>query len=190
MKKSFLLIVILMLAVQVNASITIQAIDEAYQRGELNADQMILNKIYAMFDPQQVDVQFRAGETELLKCGTPIMIQYEALEASLEPATVEIVEGYLNPQNDGLRSTYDSPGGHFRFTYFTSGTGAVSATDSDVNGIPDYVEWAASYLDNVWAMEVDAAGFAGPNHVGGDYLCYLLHQKKKQKVELSFHKNH
>jgi len=150
------------------ASTTLTAIDAAFERGELSQDEMILNKIYSFLQPELLDHRFQADEPEVIKCGTPILIEYEALQAVLAETTINTIEDLLLPSSDGLRETFFSPGGHFSFNYSTTGAGAVPAADADANGVPDYVEWAADYLDFTWAQEVDSADFAGPNHVGGD----------------------
>jgi len=149
------------------ASTTLIAIDAAFEQGDLSRDEMILNKIYAIFEPQRIDTRFQQDQPGKLKCGTPTLIQYENMQADLLQSTISQVQEYLEPQRE-IMTLFDSPGGHFRFSYSTTGGDAVSATDGDMNGVPDYVEWAAEYLDYTWAKEVDAAGFAGPNHVGGD----------------------
>lgn len=150
------------------ASTTITAIDEAYGRGELTLDESILNKVYAFLSPDLLDVRFKEAQVELIKCGTPILIEYEASQSLLAQSTIDTIEELLTPNNDGLRSIYLSPGGHFSLEYFTTGGDAVPSADSDANGVPDYVEWAGNYLDLTWEMEVDSAEFAGPNHIGGD----------------------
>jgi len=160
---------LLLVVTSLCATPSIDAINEAFGRGEINADEMILNKMYVLFDPQQVDQRFQSREQNLLKCGTPIIIEYEEMQVDLQESTITIVENYLIPNRE-LRELYDSPGGHFRFSYSTTGTNAVPAADNDFSGVPDYVEWAATYLDYTWEKEVESAGFAGPNHVGGDGL--------------------
>ena len=150
------------------ASTTITAIDEAFERGELSQDERILNKVYSFLQPDLLDPQFQNIESGKLKCGTPILIEYEALKPDLAQTTIDIIEGLLLPSMDGLRAIFLSPGGHFSLNYATTGSNAVPAADADGSGVPDFVEWAAAYFDYSWAQEVDSAGFAGPNHVGGD----------------------
>ena len=150
-----------------NALQSVASIDEAFQRGEITLDQKILNKVYLIFDQSKMAPEFRPIGRTKLKCGTLIIAEYENQRVNLLPSTTSIVDGFLDRSMD-LRSVYDSPSGHFRFSYSTTGIDAVPATDNDQSGIPDYVEWAASYLDYTWEMEIDSAGFAGPNHTGGD----------------------
>ena len=150
------------------ASTTLTAIDAAFDQGELTQDERILNKVYSFLQPELLDARFQVDELEIIKCGTPILIEYETLQPVLSESTIHTIENLLLPSSNGLRSTYFSPGGHFSFDYLTTGAGSVPSTDADASGVPDYVEWAATYLDYTWAQEVDSAGFAGPNHVGGD----------------------
>ncbi|NQT64446.1 MAG: hypothetical protein HQ556_15905 [Candidatus Marinimicrobia bacterium] len=168
MLNRLLIIISLLVTGNLLASTTLTAIEEAFERGELTQDERILNKVYAMLQPELLDTRFQEIEIGAIKCGTPILIEYEALQPELAQTTIDIIEALLLPSVDGLREIFISPGGHFSFNYATTGTNAVPATDSDVSGVPDFVEWAATYLDYTWAQEVDSAGFAGPNHVGGD----------------------
>lgn len=168
MLKRLLIVFTLMVTGNLFASATITVIDEAYGRGELTLDESILNKVYSFLSPELLDARFVDAQAGPIKCGTPILIEYEALQSQLTPGTINIIEALLTPSSDGMRSIYLSPGGHFSLDYSTTGTDAVPSADSDANGVPDYVEWAATYLDHTWEMEVDSAEFAGPNHVGGD----------------------
>ena len=149
------------------ASQTMQALDEAFARGEIDRNEQILNKFHAMFEPELIDARFRPAEPEILRCGTPLIIEYNEHSNELDEATIAIIEDYLAP-NPELREIFISPGGHFSFNYSTTGTNSVPSADTDASGVPDYVEWAAEYMDYTWTQEVDAAGFAGPNHTGGD----------------------
>ena len=168
--KKMILFVVFLTSATLNAAHPIVAIQAAYAQDEISVDEMILNKVYSFLDPDLLDPRFQSPGRELLKCGTPVLIEYEQLQSQLQESTISIIENLLLPQASGLRENYFSPGGHFVFSFSTTGTNAVPAADSDNSGIPDYVEWAGEYLDFTWAQEIDSAGFAGPNHVGGDGL--------------------
>ncbi len=160
-----------------NVPQTIASIDAAFQQGAISLDKKILNKIYLIYDQGKMDPQFRPAQPEWMRCGTPIIIEYEREKTSLRPGTISEIEHYLNPDpSPAIRSIYDSPGGHFRLTYSTTGANAVPAADNDFSGVPDYVEWAAQYLEHTWEMEIDSAGFAGPNLTGGDGLYNISFQ--------------
>ena len=66
--------------------------------------------------------------------------------------------------------TYDSPSGFFKLHYDTLGSDAVSPIDNDANGIPDYIDRCASYVDSSLAIHNDL-GYLNPppdNDRGGD----------------------
>ncbi len=60
-----------------------------------------------------------------------------------------------------------SPSGHFTIHYDTSGYNAVPLEDLSGNGIPDYVDSAAVFLDHVWDVEINQLGFAPPPDSSG-----------------------
>ncbi len=150
------------------ATTSLAAIDNAFSRGEISADEMILNKIYSLLDPERVDTRFNTDEQILYKCGTPILMQFERMRPQLSDETIRIINTYLSNSTRDLRSIYLTPGGHFSIDYLTTGTNAVPSADTDTSGVPDYVERAAEFLDLTWTQELDSAGFGAPNHTGGD----------------------
>ena len=65
---------------------------------------------------------------------------------------------------------YISPSGRFTLYYDISGTHAVPLEDFSQNGIPDYIDSAAVFLDYVWQVEIDELGFRPPPDINGDPL--------------------
>jgi len=68
-------------------------------------------------------------------------------------------------QQQGRPSTqafYTSNSGRFRIHYDTSGLHAVSLTDLNGNGAPDYVEEVGATADSVWSLQIDRFGFRPP----------------------------
>lgn len=51
---------------------------------------------------------------------------------------------------------------HFRFHYDKTGSDAVSATDTNNNTTPDYVEFMAAEFENVYKKEIETLGFVAP----------------------------
>ncbi|HVZ41280.1 MAG TPA: MXAN_6640 family putative metalloprotease [Candidatus Kapabacteria bacterium] len=79
-------------------------------------------------------------------------------------------------------ATLLSPGGHFRLHYdIQDSTDHVPLADLDGNGIPDFIDSAAFYLENTWNVEINQYGFLPPapdNNRGGGpevdvYFCQL-----------------
>jgi len=67
------------------------------------------------------------------------------------------------PLNQSDKSAYISPLGHFILTFDTTGINAVPSLDvSPINGIPDFVERCAGFLDQSWQTEIDVLGFPAP----------------------------
>jgi MYXO-CTERM domain-containing protein len=58
--------------------------------------------------------------------------------------------------------TYGSPGGRFLVHYTTMGPNAVPAKDSDVSGVPDFVEEVGSVYEEVLTVYHDELGFRAP----------------------------
>lgn len=64
-------------------------------------------------------------------------------------------------------TSYDSPEGHFRIWYVTTGTdrpgsGHGVPSDQNSNGIPDWVEKCAEFFEASWTTTVDDMGFRPP----------------------------
>ena len=111
-----------------------------------------------------------------LRCGTPHVLQ--ALDAA----------SALGPEHLRLKLVQDrriaqhillTPSGHFRVHYDTEGRHAVPPTDDDSNGIPDYIDLAATVLDSTWILEVEQLGYKPPpsdKGLGGgdEYDIYIV----------------
>ncbi|MCD6595602.1 T9SS type A sorting domain-containing protein [bacterium] len=51
---------------------------------------------------------------------------------------------------------------HFKLWYDTTGNDAVYPTDTDDDGIPDYIEQAGIYLEHAWSIVIDSLGYKQP----------------------------
>jgi hypothetical protein len=136
-------------------------VDAAVASGQLTEEQGLLYKIQYGFAPEKLPAEYRPEGFYPLKNATEIIWQYEQMRDRLSPRMVAEVDGYLSPP--AAKSTYLSLSGRFRLTYDTVGTNAVPATDTNpANGIPDFVEKCASYMDTSWDTEVTTLGFTAP----------------------------
>ena len=111
-----------------------------------------------------------------LRCGTPYVLQAmsAASELSTEHQRLKLVQRRPSTQHSLL-----TPSGHFRVHYDTEGSDAVDPTDDDANGIPDYIDLAATVLDSTWELEVEQLGYNPPpsdNGLGGgeEYDVYFV----------------
>ena len=107
-----------------------------------------------------------------LRCGTPYLLQ--AMEESTEHQRLKLVQHRPSTQHSLL-----TPSGHFRVHYDAEGSDAVDRTDDDGNGIPDYIDLAATVLDSIWTLEVEQLGYNPPpsdHGLGGgdEYDVYIM----------------
>lgn len=130
--------------------------------GTMSAEQALLTKFYYALDRDRLPADLRPEGVAPLKCGTPLIQEYLRVRAELSPAAVAIIEGILHPADEPSRAVYNSPSGHFRITYSTTGTNAVPLTDLNANGVPDYVERVAEYFDYSWQREITELLFQAP----------------------------
>ncbi len=146
-------------------------IEKFHQDGKISYQEQLLQKFYYIFDKQKLAPQFKFENDYPVKCATSLILEYQKNKHLLDQRIIDEIEHYLHPSKflSPTAFTYDSPGGKFRLTYETTGPNAVPTTDSNGNGIPDFVEWVANYFDYVWAFEVDTLGFLPPPIGSGKY---------------------
>jgi len=128
--------------------------------GLITADEALLLKFQYGFEPARLPADLQPEVFAPMKSGTPLVIEYLQREDRLDPAIRTAIEGYLTPPTD--RPSYFSPSGNFRLFYATTGADAVPPADANSNGIPDFVENCALYLDYSWQRECDELGFEAP----------------------------
>lgn len=64
---------------------------------------------------------------------------------------------------------YDTPEGHFRIHYDTTGTHAVYQAGIDIDpadGVPDYVNRTGEYFERAWRFDADTLGYDYPPYDG------------------------
>lgn len=138
-------------------------LDRAVAHGELTAEDALLYEVYYAFSPEDLPAEWRPTSFVPLKCGTGLMRRIDEMRPTLSAETLKAIETRLTPAASPDKATYLSPLGHFSLTYLTSGTDAVPTTDVDpANGVPDYVEKIAGYLDVSWETEIVTMGFTAP----------------------------
>lgn len=177
MKKSLLLFVLILVAAASSwaatpASEFLQQVDRDVRNGHITAEQALLYKIQYGFDPESLPVAYQPKEFSPLKCASGVLAEFERTRNELSTDTVNKIEAYLKKEIEpnADKATYISPAGHFRVTYLTTGTNAVPTADTDpANGIPDFVEKCAQYMDYSWLVECDQLGFTTPPTPTGYY---------------------
>ena len=91
------------------------------------------------------------------KCGT-FGIRHETSMKSILKG-----ERVLKPS---LPFSIVSDRGHFRIHYVLSGPDAVDSTDTNRNGIPDYVDSCGNAFEYAYTIQVDSMGFPPPPNNG------------------------
>ena len=99
---------------------------------------------------------------DCVKCGTPEILML--LESGAAKTAGRPTVGTT------LGTTVLSSLNHFRVHYDTTGYNKPNMTDSNKNGIPDYIDSTLVYLEYAWSLEIDTLGYDPPlpdNGAGG-----------------------
>lgn len=177
MKRILALLGLLSLFLTINAhnNETIKKITEAYQSGQINYEEAILQKFYTVFDQSNLKSEYLVTSQSVVKCATHLVSEYRKNRSELSEKTRSIIDQFINAElkksnNNTVQATYISPYQKFELNYSTSGSNAVPAQDLDNSGIPDYVERVAEYFDHSWRVLIDTLGFKEiPLNVGEYY---------------------
>ena len=129
-----------------------------YAKGNLTYQQYLEYSALNLFVPDKVPQQYRVSVEELpLKSGTFLIQEIKTHWNELSLQCQQILAKYLSRPE--LSYSILSQSKIFRIHYTTEGYDAVRRTDSDSNGIPDYAEKAAEYLDYAYHLLVDSLGY-------------------------------
>jgi uncharacterized membrane protein len=155
-------------------------IEQAYVRGVITLDQWVLYQAYGLRDPSKLPAEYSSTQPE--KCATWVLDNIHRLWNSISPITkAELhelgfsISGILE-RPIGLDDTRTTA--HF-IVHYTIGIGnidAVSPTDGDLNGTPDYIDTVLTTIENVWNVEVGTMGYSAPPPDSGDdrYDAYIF----------------
>ncbi len=155
------------------------AIRADFEAGIISADEMALLQLTAITDRSNLPAPYQPSalstSTTHMRWGTMALLDIKRNWSSLSASTQLTVSEALN--RPSLTHTFDSPGGYFKLHYTDTGSDAVPPEDLDTDGIPDYIESCAAYLDTTYTMHT-SLGYMDPpldNGVGGDdrYDVYL-----------------
>ncbi|MBN1212997.1 MAG: hypothetical protein JXA92_10500 [candidate division Zixibacteria bacterium] len=97
------------------------------------------------------------------KCGTAALLDFIEVRDKLNPNLMNSLgaELYVRPVLD---LSYDSPGGEFKIHYTKTGPDSVyrASVDSDIDGVPDFVERVALIADSVYEHIINELGYPIP----------------------------
>lgn len=139
--------------------------------GRLDARSADLLRLTRVFAPETLPAAYRALADRPLRCATPLLLAYTSRLDELSPPVRQRLEQWLRPRATLAKATeYVSSGGRFRLSYETSGTHAVPSEDvAPANGVPDFVERCAQYLEESWELQFTELEFVAPDLSSGPY---------------------
>ncbi len=155
----------------------VNIVDQRVERGELSADEGLLLKFQYCFDRAKLPEDLQPNGLAPMKCATHLVQEYLSTQDRMPREISEAIEGYLAVPTDGNRLEYFSATGLFRINYYTSGGNSVPLFDGNSNGVPDYVERIAEYMDYSYTFECETLGFQSPPFAAaGGYMSIYLAQ--------------
>lgn len=135
---------------------TVPQILLTFEEGTMNAEQTYLEmrKVYE--------------NGAIHKCITPLHIFSHKHKSEISASVL------LDPRKNDRRvkaaqASFTSPSGKFVFTYQTTGSNAVPSADNNSNGVPDFVEWAATAADSSYKVLIETQGYTDPIPAGATY---------------------
>ncbi len=146
-----------------SAADDLSRLKQLYDKGELSRDEWIVESV------RRLTTETKQISHEPIKCGTHVIQSlrrnYHLLSplaqdrlATLGVRTFGEHAGLSRPT--GLDETHDI--NNYRIHYTISGNDAVDATDSDMDGTPDYIDIIAATLTTVDSLELDEYKFSIP----------------------------
>lgn len=127
-------------------------IDQAVSSGSMTKSDGRIMKLQSLLDPHTLPAEYRITEDSgaMVKCGFPLSGDLARYWNELNAQQQSLATALIGrPATD---TSVVSPGTQFRLHYDTTGPGAVPLADLGANGVPDYVERAAAYLDSAWNL--------------------------------------
>ena len=119
----------------------------------------LFNRSAAIFRPDLLPVDSPYFHDRAI-CGTPVIMalatQWPRLSKNTQQAFAHVFE------RPAMADSINSPGGHFRIHYDTSGQHAVAPADADGDGVPDYVQEVAATFDATWALQIENLRYRVP----------------------------
>jgi hypothetical protein len=156
---------------EVGGKSSLDLIEEDYAAGLLDKNNASRYREYAVSLPSKLPSKYRS--TMKGKDATYSMVllarDWDELSASTKKEILDIRANGFSQLNE----TVTTP--HFVLHYATQGDNAVPAQDNDRNGVPDYIDVAATSMEDVWNREIVQLGYPAP--VGTPGLKFHIYYK-------------
>ncbi len=149
-------------------------IENDYAAGTITLDQRAVYIATAIRRPESLPVKYAivkgTNESVVLpgRGATLALLQIKKDWDKLQSSTQNAVAQVLTRWSTAF--TFDTPSGFFKVHYDITGTHGVPSSDVSGNGIPDYVDKAAAYLDSTYTKNITLGYLLPPSDgaVGGD----------------------
>ncbi|MDQ7052216.1 MAG: FlgD immunoglobulin-like domain containing protein [candidate division KSB1 bacterium] len=141
-------------------------IEADFSKNLITLDEWARYSIYSVFDPQRLPAPY--SELPSTSLSTYLTTKIFQVWDRLDVSTQNLLQKYgftptgaLSPPNDLPLSSEST---HFVFHYsITPGdTNAIDSTDTDANGIPDYVDQMKAIFEHVYTFIVDSMKYTAP----------------------------
>lgn len=100
-------------------------------------------------------------------CGFKDLVELRQQIRQMSTANQALFESLMPAQPPVRQDSVLSPSGRFRLYFDREDRHAVPLEDVSGNGIPDYVDSAAVYLDLAWQVQIEQLGFRPPPNQDG-----------------------
>ncbi len=151
----------------------LSVIEQDYSSGSLTFDQKALLEVTAIRNYHALPAKYQtlnlaASQRVDTRGATMTLVDIRVNWDKLSSSTQNAIVAALGRQP--ADSVYLSPSGFFEFHYNLTGTDAVPADDSDLDGVPDFVERCAAYCDTALAVQQQLGYLMPPSDgtLGGD----------------------
>ena len=141
-------------------------LEQQLAENKITIDEWAKNIAYSIFEPGKLPLEYKNLERDGLQTWilSEIFNNWNKLNIStkLELQKYGFTNnGALAPPS-GLDSTRETT--HFKFHYSVASgdTNAITSTDTDNNGTPDYLDSMMTVLEHVWSFEIDSMGYTAP----------------------------
>lgn len=155
---------------------SIRSAEHAFQLGEISGYERLVRIAESLYDLD--DSQVTENEKPL-KCGAGYALQiFNSMDQFSPSLRASLRKAFSRPS---LQNTFDTPEGHFKIHYNTTGRDIVyqsSVDNSPGDGHPDFINRIGQYLEYAYTLMVDSLNYLPPPNdmgAGGDdrYDVYL-----------------
>ncbi len=129
-------------------------------QGDVNVVESAVLNGYRLLSPEKLPVEFQIQSDEPIKCGTSILREIQTNLNKMNESDQRIFSPHLTRPN--LPLFYVSPEGIFKLHFTLTGFDAVSDSDTDATGIPDYIEESARSFELSYHILIDTLGYNPP----------------------------